>query len=125
MSFACFSLNLLICWLVGEDSAGYKIITGQQAPEEINSTFAEKYPVKSNKPFSFKDTITATPKERVTGHSATFTGFGDVQNSTEVNEDYSQIDFIFGSSAGGWASTLLLVLTNVDGLVIPAGKQSS
>ena len=48
--------------------------------------------------------MTATPKERVTGHSATFTGFGDVQNSTEVNEDYSQIDFIFGSSAGGWVS---------------------
>ena len=61
----------------------------------INSTFAARYPVRS-KGFSFKNLITATPRKRISGHSATFTGFGSVQNSTFVEETFTQIDFIFG-----------------------------
>lgn len=64
---------------------------------KINSTFAARYPIKSSSSsFAFKNLITATPKRRISGHYATFTGFTNFQNATAVEETYSQIDFIFG-----------------------------
>lgn len=84
----------------GNDSGGFKIITGQIDPVEIETGFRETYKIESGKStdFIFQDVVAVTPPERRSGHHATFTGFRPAGNSSE----FQRIDFIMGGNNGGW-----------------------
>ncbi|KDN42053.1 hypothetical protein RSAG8_07098, partial [Rhizoctonia solani AG-8 WAC10335] len=87
----------------GTDNGAYKIFTGELSPVPINATFAEKFAVpESSLPEDFKmiDTRGATPREKVFGHFATYTGFTNPGD----NDPHGRIDFIFGASHVEWQS---------------------
>ncbi|KAI9271817.1 DNase I-like protein [Phascolomyces articulosus] len=84
------------------DQLGYKVITGQAEPLELNSTFIEKYSwsKEQEKDFVFKDLVGETAPERRSGSHATFTGFPKPSDT----KSYSRIDFVMAGSTGGWKS---------------------
>ncbi|ELU42931.1 hypothetical protein AG1IA_03040 [Rhizoctonia solani AG-1 IA] len=86
----------------GTDNGAYKIFTGVIAPVAINATFAQKFAVPKNKPlpegFKMVDTRGATPREKVFGHFATYTGF----SAPGYTNSYGRIDFVFGASHVKW-----------------------
>ncbi|QRW26077.1 hypothetical protein RhiXN_11154 [Rhizoctonia solani] len=88
----------------GTDNGAYKIFTGVIAPVAINATFAQKFAVPKNKPlpegFKMVDTRGATPREKVFGHFATYTGF----SAPGYTNSYGRIDFVFGASHVKWQS---------------------
>ncbi|KAG9087449.1 hypothetical protein FS749_002906 [Ceratobasidium sp. UAMH 11750] len=88
----------------GQDNGAYKIFTGALPPVAINSTFASRFPIPENSPlpsnFTMLDTRGTTPREKVVGHFATFTGFHNLGDTSE----YGRIDFVFGDSHAKWKS---------------------
>jgi len=84
----------------GYDSGAYQIITGNAPPVVVNSTFSEKYAVPDDfsPTFIMSDLKVETPKMRVSGDFATFTGF----NRPNDFRVFTRIDFVFGGSNGGW-----------------------
>jgi len=83
----------------GDDSGAYQIITGSMSPVSINNTFKERFPIPDGAPqFKALDLRTQVPRFRVSGNFATFTGFTELDDTSQ----YSHIDFIFGGSSGGW-----------------------
>jgi endonuclease/exonuclease/phosphatase family metal-dependent hydrolase len=88
---------------VGSDSGAYGIITGLISPIPISPSFSDKYPVLKDDSSSFveKDLKAHVPRQYVSGDFATFTGFTRPNNTST----YTRIDFIFGSSWGGWDAT--------------------
>lgn len=84
----------------GYDSGAYQIITGNAPPVVVNSTFSEKYAVPDDfsPTFIMSDLKVDTPKMRVSGDFATFTGF----NRPNDFRVFTRIDFVFGGSNGGW-----------------------
>jgi len=88
----------------GSNSGAYKIMTGGLPPVNISSDFAIKYPIRSST-FATIDLKGATPRQQVSGHYATYTGFSAPANVAS----YTRIDFILGGSNGGWQSKLYQV----------------
>jgi len=85
----------------GSDSGAYQIITGAVPPVDVNSDFRVKYPIPPNpSPFTTIDLKGVTPRQNISGHYATFTGF----STPEKFSSYTRIDFILGGSNGGWQS---------------------
>ncbi|KAL6304714.1 Endonuclease/exonuclease/phosphatase [Sparassis latifolia] len=86
----------------GYDSGAYQITTGAIPAPAINSSFVEKYavPDTSLPNFVMHDLKGHTPKLRVSGDFATFTGFNRPGDSSV----FTRIDFIFGGSNGGWTA---------------------
>ncbi|KAF8607107.1 hypothetical protein BDV93DRAFT_520017 [Ceratobasidium sp. AG-I] len=88
----------------GTDNGAYRIFSGAAAPVAINATFAEKYAVPAENPlpedFSMLDTRGTTPRQKVFGHFATYTGFSNLGNTGP----YGRIDFVFGASNVKWES---------------------
>ncbi|CCO32207.1 hypothetical protein BN14_06261 [Rhizoctonia solani AG-1 IB] len=88
----------------GTDNGAYRIFTGAIAPVAINSTFAEKFAVPESSPlpegFKMVDTRGATPRDKVFGHFATYTGF----SAPGYTSPYGRIDFVFGASHVKWQS---------------------
>ncbi|KAG9081006.1 hypothetical protein FRC06_005922, partial [Ceratobasidium sp. 370] len=88
----------------GTDSGAYKILSGALPPVDVNSTFAAKFAVPEDSPlpnnFTMLDTRGTTPRSKVFGHFATYTGFSNL-GSTSV---YGRIDFVFGASHVNWQS---------------------
>ncbi|KAJ1301288.1 hypothetical protein OPQ81_003693 [Rhizoctonia solani] len=88
----------------GTDNGAYKIFTGELTPVPINATFAEKFAVPEDSPlpedFTMIDTRGATPREKVFGHFATYTGF----SNPGYTSPYGRIDFVFGGSHVKWQS---------------------
>jgi len=87
----------------GGDSGAYEIITGVIDPVPISHSFSDEYQIPKDAGSNFveNDLKAHVPPEYVSGHFATFTGFS-LPNDTGA---YSRIDFIFGSSRGGWEAT--------------------
>lgn len=83
------------------NSGAYKIITGQSSPTPIDSAFASKYAVHGGGGFKGIDLRGATPKQNISGHFATYTGFSPTSNY----RDFQRIDFVLGGSNGGWKVT--------------------
>ncbi|KAG9073973.1 hypothetical protein FRC06_011016 [Ceratobasidium sp. 370] len=88
----------------GNDNGAYRIFTGTLPPVAINSTFASRFAIPENSPlpsnFTMLDTRGTTPREKVVGHFATFTGFKELGDMSE----YGRIDFVFGDSHANWKS---------------------
>lgn len=84
----------------GYDSGAYQIITGKQRPIPVDPAFAKKYAVPEDAlpDFVMQDLKVETPKLRVSGDFATFTGF----NRPNDHSVFTRIDFVFGGSNGGW-----------------------
>jgi len=82
-------------------SGAYKVTTGQQGQTPIDSAFASKYAVQGGDGFKGIDLRGVVPKQNISGHFATYTGF----SSTSNYRDFQRIDFIFGGSNGGWKVT--------------------
>ncbi|KAG8738050.1 hypothetical protein FRC10_007330 [Ceratobasidium sp. 414] len=63
----------------GTDSGAYKVFSGALPPVAINSTFAAKFAVPEDNPlpsnFTMLDTRGTTPRSKVFGHFATYTGW--------------------------------------------------
>ncbi|CAE6457687.1 unnamed protein product [Rhizoctonia solani] len=88
----------------GTDNGAYQIFTGELSPVPINATFAEKFAVPEDSPlpegFKMIDTRGATPRQKVFGNFATYTGF----SNPGYTGPYGRIDFIFGASHVEWQS---------------------
>ncbi|KAH9931583.1 Endonuclease/exonuclease/phosphatase [Fomitopsis serialis] len=103
----------------GYDSGAYQIVTGVVPPVPINETFAEKYkvPTRGDEKDAFVgvDLKAETPRMRVSGDFATFTGF----NRPGDPSVYTRIDFVFGGSNGGWTADAYKVGTSLtdDGVL--------
>ena len=83
----------------GYDSGAYQIATGAIPPVPMNETFAEKYRVpETQDEFVLRDLKAETPRMRISGDFATFTGFNRPGDASV----YTRIDFVFGGSNGGW-----------------------
>jgi hypothetical protein len=66
----------------GRDSGAYEIATGSEKPSSLPAEFVDRFPVSAPPPstaekFRFYDVKLCTPRERVSGHYATFTGLLD------------------------------------------------
>ncbi|KAF8325426.1 Endonuclease/exonuclease/phosphatase [Cantharellus anzutake] len=87
----------------GSDSGAYQITTGGINPAAIPSSFTQKYPILSDHgpKFTEQDLKAHVPRQHISGDFATFTGFTQPNNTWA----YNRIDFIFGSSRGGWDAT--------------------
>ncbi|KAG8715930.1 hypothetical protein FRC08_010014 [Ceratobasidium sp. 394] len=89
----------------GTDSGAYEIFSGALPPVAINSTFAAKFAVPNDSPlpgnFSMLDMRGTTPRSKVFGHFATYTGFSKLKST----HAYERIDFVFGASHVTWQST--------------------
>ncbi|KAG9016715.1 hypothetical protein FRB90_002396 [Tulasnella sp. 427] len=87
----------------GRDSGAYRILTGAASPTPIPSEFKDKFKVSADSEHQFKmlDLRGATPRINVTGFFRTFTGF----NEGLGWNGGGRIDYILGSSTGGWTST--------------------
>jgi hypothetical protein len=102
----------------GLESGAYKIITGAIPPVPIPDAFVRKFPIPADQEPNFKmlDLRGQTPRFRVSGDFATFTGF----TSPDDTSNWIRIDFVFGGSNGGWyaiqSSVLLSVLPALIGL---------
>ncbi|PCH36768.1 DNase I-like protein [Wolfiporia cocos MD-104 SS10] len=120
----------------GADAGAYRIATGVRAPVRINETFAERYHVPDDEDdgndggrggededdgeeaprgFVLRDLMAETPRMRVAGDYATFTGF----NRPGDPSVYTRIDFVFGGSSGGWSVEAYKVGTSLtdDGVL--------
>ncbi|KAH9925033.1 Endonuclease/exonuclease/phosphatase [Epithele typhae] len=86
----------------GTDSGAYQIITGQIPPVAINQTFAEKYAVPDGvlPNFVMQDLKAITPRPKISGEYATYTGF----NAPGDASVYTRIDFVYGGSNGKWTA---------------------
>lgn len=84
----------------GRDSGAYRILTGAESPVAVAAEFRAKFefPPGSHPHFKFIDLRAATPRINVTGFFRTFTGF----NQPLGWGGGGRIDYILGSSAGGW-----------------------
>lgn len=59
----------------GVDSGAYEIITGVTRSAKLPSDFLQKFPISAgSSPFTMVDLKGTTPRERISGHYATFTG---------------------------------------------------
>ncbi|EPT03257.1 hypothetical protein FOMPIDRAFT_1047244 [Fomitopsis schrenkii] len=100
----------------GYDSGAYQIATGVLPPVPINETFAEKYKVPATRDdFVLRDLKAETPRMRISGDFATFTGFNRPGDASV----YTRIDFVFGGSSGGWTADAYKVGTSLtdDGVL--------
>ncbi|KZT04996.1 DNase I-like protein [Laetiporus sulphureus 93-53] len=86
----------------GLDSGAYQIVVGALPPIGVNETFAQKYAVPKGvlPEFLMQDLKAETPRLRISGDFATFTGF----NHPGDPSVFTRIDFIFGGSNGGWSA---------------------
>ncbi|KAG9120469.1 hypothetical protein FRC07_004030 [Ceratobasidium sp. 392] len=88
----------------GTDNGAYRIFSGRIPPVAINSTFTSKFAIPSKSPlpsnFTMLDTRGTTPRSKVFGHFATYTGFSKLG----VTSPYGRIDFVFGASHVNWKS---------------------
>lgn len=84
----------------GRDSGAYRILTAAEHPKPIPIEFHERFRIPTNKDPNFKmiDLRGATPRARVLGFFRTFTGFNDPMGFKAGG----RIDYILGSSGGGW-----------------------
>ncbi|KAI0708506.1 Endonuclease/exonuclease/phosphatase [Earliella scabrosa] len=85
----------------GSGAGAYQILTGQAPPVAINATFAARYAVPEGvDEFRMLDLRAETPRVRVSGEHATYTGFGLPFDTSA----YSRIDFLFAGSNGQWSA---------------------
>ncbi|OCH84831.1 hypothetical protein OBBRIDRAFT_374178 [Obba rivulosa] len=102
---------------IGRDAGAYKILTGQLPPMAIDPEFERKYTASGDTPgdFTMRDLGGETPKMRVSGHFATFTGFKKPNDAANL----ARIDFIFGGSNGGWSADAYKVISTLtdDGIL--------
>ncbi|KAG8945597.1 hypothetical protein FRC04_000644 [Tulasnella sp. 424] len=84
------------------DSGAYRILTGADSPVAVAAEFRAKFefPSGSHPHFKMTDLRAATPRIDVTGFFRTFTGF----NQPLGWNGGGRIDYILGSSVGGWTS---------------------
>lgn len=89
----------------GDDSGAFQIATAVDPGVTIDGAFLKRFPVAAP-PSNFKlvDLRAATPRHKVSGHFATFTGFV----APEKISNFSRIDFIFGNSDGKWYVVYLI-----------------
>jgi len=101
----------------GDDSGAYTIITGQQQAVPVNEAFAQKYAVPKGEfnDFKFLDMRATTPRFRVSGNYATYTGW----RAPGDTGAWTRIDFVFGGSNGGWSALTYKVGTSLsdDGML--------
>ncbi|KIO26472.1 hypothetical protein M407DRAFT_200465 [Tulasnella calospora MUT 4182] len=86
----------------GRDSGAYRVLTGADSPVAVPAEFRAKFefPPGSHPHFKMLDLRAETPRVNVTGFFRTFTGFIERLGWGGGG----RIDYILGSSAGGWSS---------------------
>jgi len=83
----------------GRDSGAYQIVTGLVNGPPLPADFLSAFPVSGDAPaFKMVDVKAEVPRQFVSGHYATYTGFSSPRSSST----FARIDFIFGGSNGGW-----------------------